>query len=194
MTDHTIDFYRANARRLIAEYDALDVSHLYKGIRLQPGALVLDIGAGSGRDAKHWADQGFEGIGLEPCNELREEAYFKNRLTCARWLFSIWTVQEWIRLPAAAREFDLIWACASLQHLTTPEIADVLRYIDRNLAAGGYLMISMRRPDPEPADARYVNPIDSADLRDMVQGAVGGVRLERARFEGRYHSALWRRT
>lgn len=55
------DYYAANARRLFDEYDALDPRQVHSGwidcLPEQTG-LVLDVGAGSGRDAAWLASKG----------------------------------------------------------------------------------------------------------------------------------------
>ena len=68
----TVAFYNSNAQDFIEGTLSVDVSHLYAEFEshLPDEASVLDVGCGSGRDLKYFAEQGYQAIGLEPSSEL----------------------------------------------------------------------------------------------------------------------------
>ena len=52
-----VSWYDAHARELSSSYEALRTEELYgwlAGLLPEPPAVVIDIGAGTGRDAAHW--------------------------------------------------------------------------------------------------------------------------------------------
>jgi len=71
----TIDSYSANAGRLAEVYEGIPFENAHGAwLHFVPHtkSLVLDVGAGSGRDAAWFADQGHEVVAVEPAERLRE--------------------------------------------------------------------------------------------------------------------------
>ena len=80
----------------------------------RPG-LMLDIGAGSGRDAAWFAAQGWEVVAAEPAAALRQDAARRHPSPQIRWVDD--------RLPALAAVhrlglgFDLVWLSGVWMHI-----------------------------------------------------------------------------
>ena len=71
------DWYEANAEAVVPQYEAIDPAALHGWLRdLLPNApvAVLDVGAGSGRDAAWLASLGHEVMAAEPSAAMRGEA------------------------------------------------------------------------------------------------------------------------
>jgi protein-L-isoaspartate O-methyltransferase len=69
--------YSYEAEALLQQYESISFSRLHKQIlRLipRPSARVLDIGAGTGRDAAGFAAMGYIVTAVEPTAELRMHA------------------------------------------------------------------------------------------------------------------------
>jgi protein-L-isoaspartate O-methyltransferase len=68
---HSVGWYEAHAPKLVGLYEAIDPAKLHSWLLglapTAPGA-VLDIGAGTGRDAAWFARQGHDVIAVEPSN------------------------------------------------------------------------------------------------------------------------------
>ena len=72
-----IGFYHRHASELARRYDAMAFEAIHKAILPwlpQDPGLVLDVGAGSGRDAAWFAAQGHEVFAVEPARDLRDQA------------------------------------------------------------------------------------------------------------------------
>lgn len=83
--DHVAPYDRAAETRA-AEYDRLDPAAMYKPLLPflpATGSDVLDIGAGSGRDAQWLAAQGYRVVAVEPSAGLR--AYIEEKSENGRW-------------------------------------------------------------------------------------------------------------
>ena len=70
-------WYDANAARLAPTYEAvapLVTRDWLAPLLPKPPAVVMDIGAGTGRNAAGFADAGFEVIAVEPSSGMRAQA------------------------------------------------------------------------------------------------------------------------
>ncbi|WP_200197375.1 class I SAM-dependent methyltransferase, partial [Halorhodospira abdelmalekii] len=85
----SITWYHDRAAQIAEQYEQLDFAQVHNWLceRLPAsGALVLDVGAGSGRDAAWLADQGQDVVAVEPAAALREEAKRRHPQPSIRWL------------------------------------------------------------------------------------------------------------
>lgn len=80
---------------------------------LSPGARVLDLGCGEGRDSVFFAAQGFAVIGVDASRAGIAKA---RRLAEARGVRVSWLVGDMARL-AYRGPFDLIYSCGSIHYV-----------------------------------------------------------------------------
>jgi SAM-dependent methyltransferase len=126
----TLDFYEHHA----AEWAA----HLPHGYsprldsfldRLPPGAAILELGCGDGREAARMIERGFD---VHPSDGTPAMA----RLASERLGREV-PVMDFIELDAVAA-YDAVWCQASLLHLAEDELAAVLSRIHRALRPDGW--------------------------------------------------------
>src|ERR1700722_1360396 len=129
--------YCESADALAVQYEEVtfddvhrDVLHL---VPAEPGR-ILDVGAGTGRDAAALARRGHSVVAVEPTAELRAHG---QRLHA-------WAAIEWIddalpRLSVVARleRFDAVFATAVWMHLDAVERRGAMAAIAELLAPGG---------------------------------------------------------
>ena len=75
-TDPTIGWYDQNATSQAERYESVNSADVFEwssGILPDPPGLVIDLGAGSGRDAAWFAARGFQVIAVEPAAGMRAE-------------------------------------------------------------------------------------------------------------------------
>ena len=96
---------------------------------------ILDAGCGSGRDAKAFLDAGYQVTALDASRKMCEEAkkLIKQEVYCIK--FEELQFQE---------EFNGIWACASLLHISFAEISGVLKRLWNALRENGVLYASIK--------------------------------------------------
>lgn len=165
----TIDFYHHNALTLSHQYNSVSfesVHHSWKPYWPLAGDKVLDVGAGSGRDARWMQQQGCEVIAIEPSNALRE-------------LGSEYTGVEvtWINdaLPALSRtenlgmRFDLILVSAVWMHLPSSYRERAFRKLSNLLAPNGRLIISLRHGEFD--DQRQGYPVSVEELEQLAKNS-----------------------
>ena len=138
----TLDFYDRNSEEFASGTLAADMSDTRARFAacLQPGALILDFGCGSGRDTKAFLDAGYQVEAIDGSEELCALASAYTGIAVKRMLFSELDVQE---------RYEGIWACASILHLPRAELADVIGKIEKALKAGGVLYASFKYGDFE---------------------------------------------
>ncbi|MBL4786441.1 MAG: class I SAM-dependent methyltransferase, partial [Cohaesibacteraceae bacterium] len=110
--------YRDASSELIPRYEAISSSDLYAHVsRYFPTApsQIIDIGAGTGRDAAWFATQGHQVLAVEPVAEFRETGKRLHPAQNIKWLDD-----ELPKLPksvARGQSFDLVLLGAVWHHL-----------------------------------------------------------------------------
>lgn len=136
--------YARDAQRLKPLYEALDVATLYAPVaQFTPdrGAHVLDVGAGTGRDAAHWARAGCHVTAVDPVPALWAQA----DLTCLED-----SLPGLLSVPHRSTGYDVITAIGVLHHLTPPAQITSLQRFAELLAPTGRVLLSLRH-GPTPA-------------------------------------------
>ncbi|GAA4931391.1 class I SAM-dependent methyltransferase [Streptomyces coeruleoprunus] len=163
--------YGEAAARLAEQYESVSFEEVHReALHLFPAqpCAVLDIGAGSGRDAAALAGRGHRVAAVEPTPQLRE---LGRRLHAGRDI-------EWIDdalprlsgLHAHGRRFDLILLTAVWMHLDEAERRTAMPRVAALLRPGGRLMLSLRH-GPVPAGRRMFDvPAEEAVCLAAGQG------------------------
>ena len=148
--------YTTHAAQLVARYDAIPNELWYAPVRhLLPAtpARIIDIGAGTGRDARWLATMGHDVTAVEPVPAFAAAGQAQGS---ARWITD--ALPDLPHTLALNEKFDLILLSAVWQHLDAGErqaAAPVLRC----LAATGAALLMALRHGPASTD-RPVWPID----------------------------------
>ncbi len=168
----TSDYYDREAEAYRERTRGCDLAPLYEAFlsRLPAGAHILDAGCGPGRDTLAFLARGFRVTAIDASAAMVELA---TRVTGqpARLL----RFQE-IDFEAA---FDGVWANASLLHVPSAEIDDVLGRLTRALVPGGLLHASVKVGDGERTapDGRMFCDYSESSLR-AVFARHPGLRLQ----------------
>lgn len=161
----TTIFYDSQAQDYCDSTVSLDLSRLHASFlrELRPGSHILDAGCGSGRDAKAFLDQGYRVTAIDASPQLARLATTYTGHICA-----VLTFQE-MQFRA---EFDGIWACASLLHVPTREMNNVMPRFVRALKPGGVFYISLKEGDGErnAEDGRFFNYYTAESFRGLLEG------------------------
>ena len=147
--------YAADAARLKALYEAIDVEALYAPVwrfSPQPGERVLDVGAGTGRDAAYWAARGCSVAAVDPVAAL----WAQNDLICR-----IDTLPDLQSLTGRDKQFDVITVVAVLHHLAPPQQIASLTRLAQLMAPGGRLLLSLRHGPAHAARPGFGIDVDS---------------------------------
>jgi 2-polyprenyl-3-methyl-5-hydroxy-6-metoxy-1,4-benzoquinol methylase len=129
-----------------------------------PPSRILDIGAGTGRDAGWFARLGHSVLAVEPVEELRTGAAKLHPEPEITWLDD--TLPDLNATRARAEKFDMILMHAVWMHLTEEERATGMAHVASLLKPGGRLLMSQRHgPIPE---GRRMFDISGAETIDLA--------------------------
>ncbi|SEL50237.1 Methyltransferase domain-containing protein [Streptacidiphilus jiangxiensis] len=146
--------YGEAAEALADQYESVTFTEVHREVLhlfpAEPGS-VLDVGAGSGRDAAALAAQGHRVVAAEPTTELRELGQAVHAGQSIEWLSD--ALPDLPSLTAEQRRFDLILLTAVWMHLDEQQRADAMTTLAGLLAERGRVILSLRH-GPVPAGRR----------------------------------------
>jgi SAM-dependent methyltransferase len=104
-----------------------------------PGARVLDVGCGKGRDVVALLDMGFDAHGVEPNDAMRARALARDARLHGRIAAAT--------LPALGQPFgggfDAVVCCAVLMHLAPADLPSTLAALASVLRPAGRLLLAL---------------------------------------------------
>lgn len=147
--DHaTANYYETNADSLAQTYDALSFEQVHASWQsFWPeqdcrSVFALDIGAGSGRDAKWLAARGAQVVAVEPTKALKTIGELNTVGLAVNWLSD--SLPEFSQVSKLGMRFDLILVSAVWMHIPHSARPRAFRKLARLLNPGGRLVISLR--------------------------------------------------
>lgn len=163
--DRTIDAYDAASGELAGRYDALAGGASFAAVQslLPTSGLALDVGAGSGRDARWLRSLGLDVVAVEPAHGLRTHGQGRDGLI--RWIDD--RLLSLDRLHGLALSFDLILLSAVWQHVAPEDMPRAFRKLVTLLRPGGVLAMTLRS-GPAPAD-RPMHPTSSGEIEGLAR-------------------------
>lgn len=148
-------FYAKNKDSLIAQYDSVSFESVHQDwlAHIPSAGSALDIGAGSGRDARFLTKHGLEVYAAEPSTPLLEAAKENSKD------FEItWFQDELPKLTQTQKfnmRFDLILLSAVWMHLSPEERNQSMQSMASLLNVGGKLVITLRHGDFSDGRSAY---------------------------------------
>ncbi|MGJ4947610.1 class I SAM-dependent methyltransferase [Bradyrhizobium sp. HKCCYLS20291] len=143
--------YAAEADSLLVRYESAPSEQVHAAVlHLLPtrSALVLDIGAGTGRDAAWFASLGHRVVAVEPTEALRSRAMRLHPSPAITWIDD--SLPELAVLAARDEQFELVMLTAVLMHLDEEQRQRALPNIAARVAPGGMLIITLRHGPVPP--------------------------------------------
>jgi protein-L-isoaspartate O-methyltransferase len=151
-----IPYYEQHATRLITQYESLSFEEVHTdliAILPPPGSTVLDIGAGSGRDAAWLATKGYDVVAVEPSEAMLAHARAKHASSRIQWLSD--SLPDLGKVRRLGLSFDLILLSAVWMHIPPAARQRALRKLATLLAPKGRIAISLRLGAPDTERAMY---------------------------------------
>lgn len=144
--------------------------------QLNAGDSILEIGFGSGRDARYFADQGFKYHGVDPSIELTKIASKSN----PDLIFQTSKAED---MDLAKKDFDGFYALASLVHTPHSQMLSLLKNIRKHLKENAHGAIAIKDslqdyirqdvpfPSPSSNDKRTFFYYKEDQFRNLLQQA-----------------------
>jgi ubiquinone/menaquinone biosynthesis C-methylase UbiE len=145
-----------------AEYHAELVSHTLQSMQLDPGALAVEVGAGTGKLTRLLCDHDLNVLATEPNPRMREVALSQESVRRARWIAG-----RGEALPLRAGSAALVAYGSSFNVLPARAALDECA---RVLKAGGYWLALWNHRDLDDPLQREVEAIILRHLPDYDYG------------------------
>ncbi len=155
------EYYNTNASGMIEHTLKLDLQPIYEKFEkyLKPGAKLLDVGFGSGRDSLHFDAKGYEVVSID----FASEVYNRGKV-----LLNTEVLLVDVRDIKYKNEFEAIWASAVLFHFKEDELKDVLKRCNEALVTNGVMYISFKYGKEELIrHCRFFNDFDEAKFKAL---------------------------
>ncbi|MGO4571912.1 class I SAM-dependent methyltransferase [Microvirga sp. 2TAF3] len=145
--------YAENADILAVRYENLTFDDIYGPLAafVPEGGQVIDIGAGTGRDAAALVARGFSVLAVEPTAEMRAHGQRLHPDPAITWCDDL--LPDLSRVRRLGIEADFILMTAVWMHLTEEERRRALPNVLSLLKPRGRLLMSIRK-GPVPVGAR----------------------------------------
>lgn len=164
----TLPHYEQHAARLVEQYESLTFEAVHDSLLdllPPPGATILDVGAGSGRDAAWLAGRGYEVVAAEPSAAMLAHARALHPSSRIRWVAD--SLPELAAVRRLGLSFDFILLSAVWMHIAPAERQRTLRKLATLLAPKGRIAISLRLGAPDAA--RAIHAVSLAELAGMAR-------------------------
>ena len=160
--NETLEYYNVNAEDFVHGTLNVDFRETQEKFlkHIPTQGRILDFGCGSGRDAKYFHARGFEVDAVDGSEELCKLAAEYAGIPVKQMLFSELEVSE---------EYDGIWACASILHLSSSELRDVLLKMVKALKNGGIIYASFKYGEYEGVrNGRYFTDFTEGSFEKYI--------------------------
>lgn len=137
---------------------------------LPKNSMVLDAGCGTGRDSNYLNEEGCNVIGIDVCDEMLKEAKEFSKNTQFKKM-------DLLELNFKEKEFDGIWAMASIYHIPKKQIKKVLKDFNKILKQSGILYLSAKEGEGESVEKdkkyedepRFIALYQKEELEDFLK-------------------------
>jgi protein-L-isoaspartate O-methyltransferase len=164
---HALKGYAAEAARLLPQFEALSSAEVLGAVLdLLPSepSRILEVGAGTGRDAAWLAELGHCVVAVEPVDELREAGRGLHLSPAIEWVDD--RLPDLSRISARGERYDLVLSVAVWQHLPPQHHLKAATALAALVAPNGRLIVSIRHGPGRPD-----RPCFPASPDDFIRGA-----------------------
>lgn len=171
-TNYTLEYYENNTDNFIEGTIDVNLGDIYVIFEsyVPAGGKILDLGCGSGRDTRHFAEAGYDVVAIDGSKTLCVEAtkYTGIDVRCMRFD----EIEE-------VEAYDAVFACASLLHVPANELPEIICKVRNAIKPGGVLYASFKYGDyAGERDGRYFHDMNEDSVMELFS-CVRGFDIER---------------
>jgi len=146
----SVEWYNLHAESVVERHESIRATDANAWLRTElpkSPAFVLDVGAGSGRDAAWLRSLGHKVIAVEPSTEMAAHARRLGRCRDIEWIDD--RLPDLAKVSARNPRFNFILANAMWMHLAPDERAPAIASLIALLSPGGMLAIAFSQGTPD---------------------------------------------
>lgn len=165
--NETLSYYNTNTSSFIESTQSVQMTKAWNRFtsKVTSGALILDLGCGSGRDTKYFLEHGFKVEAMDGSEELCKAASEYTGITVNQQLFQDWKSEA---------KYNAIWACSSILHLSKQELKQVIGNIRDALLPAGIFYTSFKYGNFEGVrNGRYFTDLTEASFEELINEVSG---------------------
>jgi SAM-dependent methyltransferase len=143
--------YAEEAPELLKRYESISFDDAHRSVMHvlpKEPCRVLDIGAGTGRDAAAFAALGHRVVAVEPTEEMRRGAMALHPTPSIEWLDD--SLPDLARLATRDEEFDVVMLTAVWMHLDVQQRRRAMPNVARLVRNGGMIIMTLRHGPVPP--------------------------------------------
>jgi SAM-dependent methyltransferase len=160
--------YASEVETLLRQYESVSFDDVHGRVRhlipAVPGR-ILDVGAGTGRDAAALAAMGHRVTAVEPTAALRERAMSLHPSPLIDWVDD--SLPDLVRLAGCEESFDVVMLTAVWMHLDEMQRRRAMGRVARLIRSGGVMIASLRH-GPVPPGRRMFD-VTAAETVDLAR-------------------------
>jgi SAM-dependent methyltransferase len=164
-----VEWYEKNSSIAAADYESADPSQLNRWLSdLLPRAsgTIIDIGAGSGRDAAWFAALGHDVLAIEPSAAMRIEGMRRHPMPSIRWIDD--RLPEMSVVSRVGASADVVFLSGVWQHIPASSRERAFRKLADLVRSGGLLVLTLRHG---PASAeRAMHDVSADEVERLARG------------------------
>jgi len=165
-------WYEANAGHLIGQYESLSPDELNAWLRPylpESPSRILDVGAGTGRDAAWLSGLRHDVIAVEPSARLREAAEELHAGLSVQWIDDELPALD--KIHRLGLSFDFILVSAVWMHVAPSDRARAFRKLITLLEPGGAIALTLRHGPAETGRGIFAVSLSEIEQLSASHGA-----------------------
>lgn len=159
--------YDGRATEFSERYESLEFEEVHSEILdLLPGvgSLVLDVGAGSGRDAAALATLGYQVVAVEPSRDMRRVGRRLHPNASIQWVND--SLPSLSTFADDTASFDFILVSAVWMHLRSLDRPRALSRLHDLVRPGGLVVVTLRLGQPDKS--RHIYSVSVREVLDQA--------------------------
>ena len=171
MKNKTLAYYNHHAQSFISTTVSVNFKPVQdKFIHALNGPQVLDFGCGSGRDTKYFLESGLQVTAVDGSEEMCRYASGFTGIQVQNMLFQDLDAQN---------QYDGIWACASVLHLSREKLPNIFHKMHQALKTNGIIYTSFKYGTFEgERNGRYFTDFTEGMFEEFVR-KISGLQIEK---------------
>ena len=168
----TLNYYNSNAAVFSETTKNVDFSEVQQIFtkHLSPDASILDFGCGSGRDTKYFLNNGYHVTATDGSDVLCKMANEYTGIQVKQMLFEELDDRN---------QYDGIWACASVLHLSREKLPNIFHKMHQALKTNGIIYTSFKYGTFEgERNGRYFTDFTEGMFEEFVR-QISGLQIEK---------------